>query len=70
MASDRVGAASLPLTQELVSAVLGVRRASVSKAAEALQAMGLIRYQRGQVLILDRTRLEAAACECYGYMSA
>ena len=63
---DRVGDREFPLTQELLAQMLGVRRASVSVAAGALQNAGLIRYSRGRVTILDREGLENAACECYG----
>jgi hypothetical protein len=45
--------------------MLGVRRPSVSIAAETLQAAGLITYHRGKVKVLDRAGLEAASCECY-----
>ena len=63
---DRVGDREFPLTQEFLAQMLGVRRASVSVAAGALQHAGLIRYSRGRVTILDRDGLEDAACECYG----
>jgi len=43
----------------------GVRRASVSEAAAALQAKGLISYARGDISVLDRAGLEQAACDCY-----
>ncbi|MBW4419139.1 MAG: Crp/Fnr family transcriptional regulator [Myxacorys californica WJT36-NPBG1] len=62
---DRVGAQEFFLTQELLSQMLGVRRASVSVVAAILQKAGLIRYTRGKVRILDRQGLEAASCECY-----
>jgi CRP-like cAMP-binding protein len=55
----------MPLTHEFIAIMLGVRRASVSLAAEALQRDGLIRYSRGKVKVLDRAGLETAACECY-----
>jgi hypothetical protein len=45
--------------------MLGVRRATVTVAAGMLQHAGLIKYTRGSVAVVDRTRLEAAACECY-----
>lgn len=48
-----------------MATMLGIRLASVSKAANLLQDAHLIRYQRGQVTILDRAGLEQAACECY-----
>jgi CRP-like cAMP-binding protein len=63
---DRVGDREFPLTQEFLAQMLGVRRASVSVAAGALQNAGLISYSRGRVTILDREGLEDAACECYG----
>jgi CRP-like cAMP-binding protein len=66
MASDRTGSNVLPLTQEFLAAMLGVRRSGVSEAASELQRSGLIRYRRGQITIVDRAGLEATACECYG----
>jgi CRP-like cAMP-binding protein len=65
MASDRVSSNVLPLTQEFLAAMLGVRRSGVSEAASELQRSGLIRYRRGEITIIDRAGLEATACECY-----
>lgn len=65
MTHDRVGADHFPLTQEFASQMLGVRRASVSVSASATQKAGLIQYRRGQMTILNRPGLEAAACGCY-----
>jgi Mn-dependent DtxR family transcriptional regulator len=56
----------IPLTQELLSQMLGVTRSSVSEVAGKLQAVGFITYVRGSIEILDRPGLEKAACECYG----
>jgi CRP-like cAMP-binding protein len=66
MTHDRVGSDSFPLTQQFLSQMLGVRRAGVSEAASVLQREGLLRYNRGQLTVLDRPGLEAATCECYG----
>ncbi len=65
MTHDRVGADEFPLTQEFLAFMLGVRRATVTVAAGMLQHAGFIKYTRGSVTVVDRTRLEAAACECY-----
>jgi CRP-like cAMP-binding protein len=62
---DRVEDNIIPLTQELLSEMLGVRRSSVSEVASVLQAVGFIRYSRGTIEIVDRKALEGAACECY-----
>jgi CRP-like cAMP-binding protein len=62
---DRVKGDEFPLTQEFLGLMLGVRRASVTEAAQALQSRKLIRYARGIIEVLNRKGLEAAACECY-----
>ncbi len=66
MSLDRVDGDHLPLTQEFLAFMLGVRRAGVVVAASALQADDLIRYSRGRITVLDRPGLEAVACTCYG----
>jgi CRP-like cAMP-binding protein len=63
--SDGIGSDSVGITQEFLAAMLGVRRSGVTEAALKLQSHGLIAYSRGHVQIIDRARLEAAACECY-----
>jgi CRP-like cAMP-binding protein len=65
MLQDRVQDDALLITQEFLAEMLGSRRTTVTMAAGALQRIGLIEYQRGRVHILDRERLEGAACECY-----
>ncbi len=62
---DRVSADEFALTQEFLAIMLGVSRPGVTLAAGALQEAGCIRYSRGHVVIVDRERLESAACECY-----
>jgi CRP-like cAMP-binding protein len=63
--ADRVGRDVFPLTHEFMAQMLGVRRATVTETAGALQRAGLISYRRGMITVRDRSRLEQAACECY-----
>jgi CRP-like cAMP-binding protein len=65
MSHDRILLDNLPLTQEFLAQMLGSRRASVTIAAGILQKAGLISYTRGSVKILNRKKLEEAACDCY-----
>lgn len=70
MSSDGIGSDEVGLTHEYLAAMLGVRRSGVTEAAQKLQGEGLIEYKRGGVRILDRKRLTAAACECYGLVKS
>jgi CRP-like cAMP-binding protein len=65
MTRDRMPSDEFMLTQEFLAMMLGVRRSSVNGAMRSLQRKGLLSYNRGHVTILDRKRLQAAACECY-----
>jgi CRP-like cAMP-binding protein len=68
MSADRIASNSVPLTHELLAQMLGTRRSSVTVAVGMLQKAGLIAHSRGDVKIIDRQKLEEAACECYGIM--
>lgn len=65
MSLDRLPGSDLLMTQELISNMLGVRREGVTEAAGKLQREGMIRYSRGRITVIDRSRLEHHACECY-----
>jgi CRP-like cAMP-binding protein len=67
---DRVGSDQLPLTQEFLAQMLGVRRPTVSEIASRLQSEGLIRYTRGVITICDRPKLERTTCDCYWLIQA
>jgi CRP-like cAMP-binding protein len=62
---DRLASNKLTMTQELIANMLGVRREGVTEAAGKLQKLGVIRYSRGQIEVLDRPALEKHCCECY-----
>jgi GAF domain-containing protein len=62
---DRHAGNEIVMTQEMIAAMLGVRRASVNTAATQLQKDGLITYSRGKITVIDRKAMEARVCECY-----
>ena len=65
MLHDRVNTDHFRLTHRELARMLGVRRATVSEVASRLQRLGLVRYERGSMTVVDRAGLENAACECY-----
>ena len=70
MIHDRVGGDNLRLTQEMIAARVGARRAGITVAAGMLQEMLAIEYRRGQLHIRNREILEQTVCECYAIMKA
>jgi CRP-like cAMP-binding protein len=65
MVHDRMDGEGFVLTQQFLAMMLGTRRPTVNVVATKLQRMGLIRYTRGRIQVLDRKGLESASCECY-----
>lgn len=63
---DRLESLEIPLTQQFIAQMLGVRRAGVTQAAQKLEDLNIICYGRGRIQILDKAGLEATACECFG----
>lgn len=67
---DRVEGDRLPITQEFLAGMLGVKRNAVSVVARELQSQGLIEYSRGKISVTDRERLHDVACGCYDMIRA
>ncbi|MEH2561685.1 Crp/Fnr family transcriptional regulator [Bradyrhizobium sp. AZCC 2289] len=65
---DRIEGNFIPLTQEALSELLGVRRTTVTLAVRKLRASGAFRSARRGLVEIDRPRLEESACECYKVM--
>lgn len=62
---DRSESNEIPMTQELIAGMLGVRREAITRAAGELQKKGVIDYRRGCITVVDRAGLEELCCECY-----
>jgi DNA-binding transcriptional regulator YhcF (GntR family) len=65
MSHDRTARDEVQLTQQFLATMLGVQRTTVNEALRELADAGLIRQGRGSIQLLNRSRLEAMACECY-----
>jgi CRP-like cAMP-binding protein len=65
MCGDQAESDTFELTEHGLAELLGVSRSKLTGLAGKLQAAGLICYRDGAVSLLDRPRLETAACECY-----
>jgi len=65
MVQDRCGRTTLNLTHEQIARILGVYRPSITCIAQELRESKLINYSRGGISIVDRRRIEQAACHCY-----
>ncbi|MFC5554800.1 Crp/Fnr family transcriptional regulator [Methylobacterium iners] len=63
---DRIGTDVLPVTHELLAAMLGVQRTYLTRILRTLQQQGLIEVGRGRITILSRSEMEEVACECHG----
>jgi CRP-like cAMP-binding protein len=65
MTQDRANSGNFRVTHDFLAFMLGVRRVGITTAAADLQRRGLVKYHRGDVTVLNRGRLEKAACGCY-----
>lgn len=63
---DRLPTWQISMTAKLVGNMLGLKNDQLSTATDVLSQAGLIRYDDGEITVLDRSRVETHACECYG----
>ena len=68
MSQDRLSSDSLPMTHELLASMLGVRRESVTQAAQMLQAEGAIQYRRGHITVVNREIMEERVSDGYAVL--
>ncbi|HKG15550.1 MAG TPA: Crp/Fnr family transcriptional regulator [Pyrinomonadaceae bacterium] len=60
----RIESDTIPVTQEFLSHLLGVRRSGVTVAVGTLERAGLINHSRGTVVVADPDGLRGVSCEC------
>jgi CRP-like cAMP-binding protein len=70
MMHDRVKGDEIALRQSDIADTLGYRRPTITEACIQLQERGAVRYSRGRINVIDRERLQEAACECYAIMES
>ena len=69
LTADRAGTDQLLLTHELMAQMVGAPRSAVTQAAAKLRKEGIIEYHRGLLTIRNTERLQATACECFGFLT-
>jgi len=69
-ATDLVDGDSIRVTHEQLAHLLGTYRPTVTLGAGSLEASGAIHQERGRIEVVDRARLEALSCECYGRLAS
>jgi CRP-like cAMP-binding protein len=62
---DRVEEAEFAVTHEFLAMLLGSSRPSISVVIQDFETRGLLRNERGRVVVGDRERLLSVACDCY-----
>ncbi len=70
LSQDRIGKDEIAITQGGLGPMLGTRQSVVALATDALVGAGMIRYWPSHIEVIDRSRLEVAACECYRVLRA
>jgi CRP-like cAMP-binding protein len=67
--ADRLDGEVIHITHERIAEHLGVRRAGVTVVAANMEAAGAISCSRGRLRVIDRSKLEDRACECYSALA-
>jgi len=62
------GVQEVPVTQEMLAAILGVVRQSIFQVLNDFELKRIIKCGWGNIKVESRQRLAAAACECYGIL--
>ena len=62
---DRVAEPEFAVTHEFLAMLLGSSRPSISVVIQDFETRGLLRNERGRVVVGDRDRLLSVACDCY-----
>jgi len=63
---DRLSSSPISMTEKLIGNMLRLSADGVSKETDHPQKAGLIRYNVGEITVLDRPGVEKRSCECYG----
>lgn len=69
LSADRLKSSDLVFNLDLMVGILGTPRQGIVHAVARLQALGVIRFGRGRISVLDREGLEEVACECYAVVA-
>ena len=62
---DRLPSSRIVMTERLIGNMLGIDLVRVSEATGVLSKAGLVRYDDGEITVLDRPGIERRSCECY-----
>ncbi len=64
IAMERAGDRRIPLTQEQLSTMMGVRRSYVSRVLQTFKAKSVVDTGRAKLIVEDLDRLQGLACDC------
>lgn len=62
---DRVSTDRFSVTHEFLATLLGCSRPSASLVIEDFQHRGILKVERGRIIVIDRDALVNVSCECY-----